>query len=84
MLTLDLRKRVDADVHAVDTDGHQPHHLAAYYGHAESFAVLLEHGARHELKDGDNLTCEECARRFKKGNWEAVVKLCRGNPDSKL
>ena len=71
-------------MHAVDTDGHQPHHLAAYYGHVESFEVLLQNGADHESKDGDNLTCEECAVTFKKGKWKAIVQLCQKGPISKL
>jgi len=56
-----------ADVNAVgDLDGDTPLHRAVKEGHAPMVRVLVQHGARLDIRNNDNLTPAMLADQLKK------------------
>lgn len=51
---------------------------AAYYGYAETAQMLLEKGARRDLKNSKGQTALACAREQKK---KSVIQVLENNPD---
>ena len=57
---------VGADVNAVDYDGRSPLHIGASEGHKAVVNILLQSGARPDVKDRWGNTAQICAEQAKK------------------
>jgi ankyrin repeat protein len=67
--------REGADIHAAGDCGLTPLHYAAMKGHIEAAMLLLDHGARKDIRDMDGALPIDWARNLK---HPAVVQLLEG------
>ena len=64
-----------ANPNARDSVQRSPLHFAAEKGHTKVIELLLNHGADKTLKNYANRTPLQEAQRYKRGNYDALIKL---------